>query len=78
MIAKHLLEELPEQVLDYYKAMRIQPNEAAPPPVYEEPSHDEQLMPAETAAGLEAFPDMRVAMPPPPPLQPGLPQPGSR
>ena len=24
MIAKHLLEELPEQVLDYYKAMRIQ------------------------------------------------------
>lgn len=37
-IAKSLLEELPQQVLDYYKAVRIQPNDPMPPPPYEEPT----------------------------------------
>ena len=35
-IAKTLLEELPLQVLSFFKAMNITPNEAAPPPPFDD------------------------------------------
>ena len=40
-VAKALLERLPDQVIEYFNAMMIQPNEPLPPPPYEEPSDDE-------------------------------------
>ena len=61
MIAKALLEELPEQVLEYFKTVRITPNDPAPPPLYVEPDEN-----ADLSAQLSNFPDMSVPPLPPP------------
>lgn len=68
MVAQALLEELPQQVLEYYKVVRIVPNSAAPPPPYVEPDAN---------AVLEVPPDLPSDLPPAytaPPM-PSLPPP---